>query len=59
MGGLSIWHWLVVILVVVVIFGSGKISSLMGDVAKGIKTFKKEMAEDDKKDGDKPAIKDQ
>ena len=44
MGSLSIWHWLLVILVVVLLFGRGKISDLMGDVAKGIKSFKKGMA---------------
>ena len=47
MGSLSIWHWLLVILVVVLLFGRGKISDLMGDVAKGIKSFKKGMADDD------------
>ena len=41
MGGLSIWHWLIVILVIVLLFGRGKISDLMGDVAKGVKSFKK------------------
>ncbi len=46
MGGLSIWHWLVVLLVVLLLFGSGKVSNLMGDFAKGIKSFKKNMAED-------------
>jgi sec-independent protein translocase protein TatA len=46
MGGLSIWHWLVVIVVVMLLFGRGKISDLMGDVAGGIKAFKKGMAED-------------
>jgi sec-independent protein translocase protein TatA len=48
MGGLSIWHWIVVIIVVLLLFGRGKISDLMGDVAGGIKAFKKGMAEDDK-----------
>ena len=46
MGSFSIWHWLLVILVVVLLFGRGKISDLMGDVAKGIKSFKKGMADD-------------
>ncbi len=46
MGSFSPLHWLVVIGVVVLLFGSGKISGLMGDVAKGIKSFKKTMAED-------------
>ena len=36
MGGASIWHWVVVGLIVVLLFGRGKISELMGDVAKGI-----------------------
>ena len=47
MGSLSIWHWALVILVVVLLFGRGKISDLMGDVAKGIKSFKKGMADED------------
>ncbi len=46
MGSFSIWHWLIVLAVVLLLFGSGKISSLMGDFAKGIKSFKKNMAED-------------
>jgi sec-independent protein translocase protein TatA len=48
MGGLSIWHWLIVGAVVLLVFGGkGKVSDLMGDVAKGIKSFKKGMQEDD------------
>jgi sec-independent protein translocase protein TatA len=47
MGGTSIWHWIVVGLIVVLLFGRGKISDMMGDVAKGIKAFKKGMSEDD------------
>jgi sec-independent protein translocase protein TatA len=47
MGGLSPLHWLLVLAVVLLLFGTGKVSSLMGDVAKGIKSFKKNMAEDD------------
>lgn len=47
MGGLSIWHWLVVAVVVLLLFGRGKISELMGDAAKGIKAFKKGMADDE------------
>ncbi len=47
MGGLSIWHWLIVLAVVLVLFGGGnKISGVMGDFAKGIKSFKKNMADD-------------
>lgn len=44
---MSMTHWLVVALVVLLLFGRGKISELMGDVAKGIKSFKKGMAEED------------
>ncbi|HJS88306.1 MAG TPA: twin-arginine translocase TatA/TatE family subunit [Acetobacteraceae bacterium] len=47
MGSFSIWHWLVVLMVVLLLFGSGKVSTLMGDFAKGIKSFKKTMADDD------------
>jgi len=46
-GSTSIWHWIVVGLIVVLLFGRGKISEMMGDVAKGIKAFKKGMSEDD------------
>jgi sec-independent protein translocase protein TatA len=52
MGSLSIWHWALVILVVVLLFGRGKISDLMGDVAKGIKSFKKGMADDEPESAD-------
>jgi sec-independent protein translocase protein TatA len=48
MGSLSIWHWIVVLIVVLLLFGRGKISELMGDMAQGIKAFKKGMQEDDK-----------
>ena len=47
MGGASIWHWVIVGIVVMLLFGRGKISEMMGDVAKGIKAFKKGMSEDD------------
>ena len=46
MGSFSIWHWMVVLIVVLLLFGSGKISGLMGDFAKGIKSFKKNMADE-------------
>ena len=46
MGTFSIWHWIIVLVVVLVLFGGrGKIPSLMGDVAKGIKSFKSNMKE--------------
>ena len=54
MGSLSIWHWIVVVVVVLLLFGRGKISELMGDMAQGIKAFKKGMSEDDKT-AEKPA----
>ncbi|MCJ8159205.1 twin-arginine translocase TatA/TatE family subunit [Sphingomonas sp. LaA6.9] len=47
MGGLSLWHWLVVGVVILLLFGKGRFSDMMGDVAKGIKSFKKGMSEDD------------
>jgi sec-independent protein translocase protein TatA len=47
MGSFSLLHWGIVLLVVVLLFGSGKISGLMGDVAKGIKSFKKNMKDDE------------
>ncbi|HUG61902.1 MAG TPA: twin-arginine translocase TatA/TatE family subunit [Methylomirabilota bacterium] len=46
MGSFSIWHWLIVLVVVLLLFGRGKIPELMGDFAKGIKSFKKGMADD-------------
>ena len=48
MGSFSIWHWLIFGAVALLLFGGkGKISDIMGDVAKGIKSFKKGMSEDD------------
>jgi sec-independent protein translocase protein TatA len=47
MGTFSIWHWVIVLVVVLVLFGGrGKIPSLMGDVAKGIKSFKSNMKDE-------------
>ena len=46
MGTFSIWHWLIVLAVVLVLFGGGgKISKLMGDFGKGLKSFKKNIKE--------------
>ena len=48
MGGLSMWHWLIVGAIVLLLFGGkGKISDLMGDFAKGIKSFKKGLSDED------------
>jgi len=45
--GISFWQIAIVVVLVVLLFGRGKISSLMGDLAKGIKSFKKGMSTDD------------
>lgn len=45
--GISIWHILVVVIVVFLLFGKGRVSGMMEDLAKGIKSFKKGMADDD------------
>ena len=48
MGSVEMWHWMIVLVgVLVVLDGGGKITTLMGDVAKGIKSFKKHMADDE------------
>ena len=46
----SIWQLLIVLVIVLLLFGRGKIPQLMGDMARGIKSFKKGMSEEDKKD---------
>jgi len=52
MGLNSIWHWVLVAVVVLLLFGGkGKISNLMGDAAKGIKAFREGLKDEDKKDG--------
>ncbi len=56
MGAFSIWHWLIVLVVVLVLFGGGgKISRLMGDFGKGLKSFKKGMKEEEADEGDTDA----
>jgi len=47
MGSMSLVHWLIVGVLVILLFGGSRFSNMMGDVAKGIKQFKKGMAEDD------------
>ena len=47
MGSFGIWHWLIVGLVILLLFGKGRFSDMMGDVAKGLKSFKKGMSEDE------------
>jgi sec-independent protein translocase protein TatA len=56
MGGLSIWHWLIVGILVLLLFGKGRFSDMMGDVAKGIKSFKKGMSEEDEATKSQPQI---
>ncbi len=47
MGSFSLWHWLVVIILVLLLFGRGRISDMMGDIGKGLKSFKQGMADDE------------
>ena len=49
MGTFSLWHWIIVLRIVLLLFGKGKIPSLMSDMAKGIKSFKKDMSDDEDK----------
>ena len=57
MGSFSIWHWLIVIAVIAVLFGGrGKLTNVMGDFAKGIKAFKAGMKEDETAQGDAPKV---
>ncbi len=64
MGSLSIWHWIVVLAVVLLLFGGrGKLSGLMGDAAKGIRAFRDGLkddgkAEDDQRTGALPRTED-
>jgi sec-independent protein translocase protein TatA len=53
MGSFSIWHWLIVAIVILLVFGGrGKIANILGEVGKGLKNFKKEMT-DTKKNSNK------
>jgi sec-independent protein translocase protein TatA len=55
-GGLSIWHWLIVLAVVLILFGGGgKLSRLMGDLGKGITSFKKSMKDGEEANAAPPA----
>ncbi|MCZ6454846.1 MAG: twin-arginine translocase TatA/TatE family subunit [Alphaproteobacteria bacterium] len=57
MGTFSIWHWLIVLVVVLVLFGGrGKIPTLMGDIAKGIKSFKSNMKDQSEDSADSKKI---
>jgi len=54
MGGFSMWHWMIVALVILVLFGRGKISETMGDFGKGIKSFKKGMGDEESRPAPAP-----
>lgn len=57
MGSFSIWHWLIVLVVFALLFGGrGKISSVMGDAAKGIRAFKDGLSDDGKKDATQDGV---
>jgi sec-independent protein translocase protein TatA len=53
MGSFSLMHWIVVLAIILILFGAGKLPRVMGDFAKGIKAFKAGMHEDD--EAEKPA----
>ena len=55
MGSMSIWHWVIVALIVLMLFGRGRISEMMGDLAKGIKSFKQGLADEEKPVSPPPA----
>ena len=57
MGGFSIWHILIVAIILLLLFGGNRFSAMMGDVAKGLKSFKQGMADEDedkRRDYDQP-----
>jgi sec-independent protein translocase protein TatA len=51
MGGLSIWHWLIVLLVVVLVFGTKKLGNMGGDIGKAVKGFKDGVKGEEDKPG--------
>ena len=55
--GLSVWQLLIIAAVILILFGRGKISEVMGDFGKGVSSFKKGMADEDRKPTDNPQIK--
>ena len=54
MGGFSLIHWIILAVVIMLFFGGNRFSAMMGDVAKGLKSFKQGMAEDDSKPAERP-----
>jgi sec-independent protein translocase protein TatA len=55
MGGFSLWHWIIVLVIVLLLFGRGRISEIMGDFGKGIKSFKSGLNEEEAKPAAPPA----
>jgi sec-independent protein translocase protein TatA len=55
MGGFSLVHWIIVLVVVLLLFGRGRISEIMGDFGKGIKSFKQGIADEETKPAAPPA----
>ncbi|MDO8720015.1 MAG: Sec-independent protein translocase subunit TatA [Polaromonas sp.] len=55
MGGLSIWHWLIVLLIVVMVFGTKKLKNMGGDLGSAVKGFKDGMKEGGSSSDDQPA----
>lgn len=53
--GISIWQILIVLLIVMILFGAGKLPRMMGDLAKGVKSFKKGLKDDDDEGQEEPA----
>ncbi len=52
MGSFSIFHWLLVLSVILILFGAGKLPSVMGDLAKGIKAFRSGLKDETEKAGE-------
>ncbi|MBP2227136.1 sec-independent protein translocase protein TatA [Azospirillum agricola] len=56
MGSFSIWHWIIVLVIVLLLFGAGKLPSVMGDIAKGVKAFKAGMKDEDETPAAPPPV---
>jgi sec-independent protein translocase protein TatA len=55
MGSFSVWHWIIVLAVVLIVFGAGRLPRVMGDLAKGIKSFKAGMKDEESDEATPPA----
>ncbi len=51
MGSLSVWHWLIVVLIVMLFFGRGRVSALMADVGRGVRNLRSGLGDDDESKG--------